>query len=355
MSRSYIYTMSALHGDREGIYYLRGNVITSIDDGRAVIKSAKAFGSVEAAYECLDAWRRLGFRGAPASPAAFFREMLGKMHREGRIKYRCIASVNNLLRRDLAGGWIEAFFRGEIKRPVYEYDLNRAYFAAQMPGVPGRLRPYVRGDRHFVALCRAVSGDFVPSPMLPRHSGRVVVTSEAIERLGLKVDIIDAVSYDALDVNLMPVYYELIDYLPARMFKRCQQAGWGVFVGGRGIVAERRVWDGKRKGTLRCIKRWQVQNRAQNMVWAALIMQRVTCQLAEAVATYGGLSVYIDSVLTTERIPTGDMPGEWKLEDEMPRGAYIRAPKFYDSLPAKPDLFAWKKHAGLPAPIASFL
>lgn len=319
-----------------------------VREEKCTVKSAKGFGdSIELAELALSHWRRLGFRGSPASAASFTREMFIKLKREKVIQSRCKASANNMLRNFFTGGWIESTTRGYVFDPIYHYDINKAYLYAAKAGLPSRLYPYTPGSNPlgFVAVMKVTS----PTNKLPNFFRKyeddigMLVTSEEIEEYGIKGKILWGVQYYDLDVNLEHVISSL-ESLPHKLWKRCTQSYWGMFASYSGIDIENFNTGEERK----------LWNRNQNITWASLIVRRVALEVYKAMRECDGVSCFVDSVLTTKPLPdskVGDSVGQWKLEGFYDKGILIDAAGVWHPLPfrKKSDITnkrRWKKHAG---------
>jgi hypothetical protein len=77
-------------------------------------------------------------------------------------------------------------------------------------------------------------------------------------------------------------------------------------------------------------KSWQLPNMALNVPWAHLIVSRVKMRLWEF--SKKALHVYVDSVITSETLPTGNDLGDWRLEKTYNEGVFIRGPGQYGAL-----------------------
>lgn len=315
---------------------------------KCVIKSARGFGnSVVLAYDALKEWRELGFRGAPYSCASFTREMFMRHKRAGKIKSRCVASANNMLRPYFTGGWVESTARGYCFDPIYHYDINSAYMHAASLGLPARLYPYTGNpdSMGYVAVME-IEGktDHLPNFLSKFDDDNgILVTSEDVKRYNLRGRILWGVEYFDLDVDVLPILEDL-SHLPRSIFKRCTQSFWGMFASFSGVDIEDYETGEERK----------LWNRNQNIVWASLIVRRVAGIVYDAMVDFNGVSCYVDSVLTEKPLSgsmIGSEVGQWKLEGVYEKGILIDAAGVWHPLPfvSKAEITnkrRWKKHAG---------
>lgn len=316
------------------------------EDFMAVVKNADGFNnSLATAYEALDHWKRRGYKGSPYSAASFARAEFEKLKRQKKMKNRVCASVNNILRDKFTGAWIEATCRGYVLDEVYHYDINSAYLAAALKGLPAAYYPYTgKGDPLGYVVEMLIESSEKELPNFLERPGTHILTSEEIEYYGIRGFVFKGVQYHDLSINLADVLYELTD-LPPDLFKRCTQAFWGMFASTSGIDVEY-MSDSENR------KMW---NRRQNIGWAALITRRVAMEVHRIFVRYGGFQCFVDSVLCTREIPEEEInsdTGGWKLVDKYKYGVYLKAPGVWDALEsrgAKPnaDPSNWKKHSGI--------
>lgn len=342
--------VKSFHGSVNIICKKTGVVSTD----RATLKSAEGFGNnIERAYTALNHWRKLGYRGSPASMASFTREKFRHKKNKGEIVSRCNASANNILRPYFTGGWIETpeESKGSVHAKVYHYDINKAYLSAAGGGLPSRLDPF-NGDPAalgYVALMR-IKGDVshLPNFLQPfLNDDLTLVTSEDVKAYNLKGTIVKGVQYYDLDVDLLPVISELEPALPYDLWKKCTQTFWGMFCSSSGLdivdyetKTERKLW-----------------NRNQNIAWASIIVRRVAKMVYDAWVNYDGISCFVDSVFTLSPLPeslVGEGVGKWKLEGEYDKGIYLAGSGVWHPLPFNSrrhflDKSLWKKHSGFQA------
>jgi hypothetical protein len=80
-------------------------------------------------------------------------------------------------------------------------------------------------------------------------------------------------------------------------------------------------------------KTWELPNPALNIPWAHLIVSRVRMRLWENSSK--AVHVFIDSVITTDTLRTGDALGDWRLEKTYQDGVIIRGPGQYGAMGAE--------------------
>lgn len=307
-------------------------------EGNIVVKSASGFnGSLDDCYEALSYWKASGKKGAPSSPASFFRHAF-MLEKKRELSTRVSASSNSM-RKHLSGGWIEAFMSGYNYSRIYHYDINRAYLGAIGKGLPSRTYPYTPKMPGFVVLAKNVKGDDLPGFFQSKNG--VIITSEDLDTFPIEsFDVVTGVSFRDFDVNLNPTVYNCSE-LPPRLFKRITQAFWGVFAMRDPVEVE------YRNGNSRLM-----HNYLQNVVWAQLIIRRVAAQVYKAAVGKNPVAVFVDSVLMEEPIAPdliGEDPGTWKHVDTYDRGIYIVNPGMWHPLPFNPKTLPpvlWKKHMG---------
>jgi hypothetical protein len=323
----------------DGVLWKAGGLITSVREGTSTQKNWSGFGGEEKAREALACWQSLGWKGAPMSAASFFREMFGQMKRKGQIKSAMNATANHFASKGFYGGWIEVLQKGSCMGPLFHYDLNSAYLWAGGQGLPLMIRAYNPGDKNFMVLARIKSAkEYIPKSMRVREL--VLLTNEDIEYYGIDAEIMRGVSWEEARWGPDDVLSELIDHVPFWLFKKMTQSYWGVWAARKPIVAQ-----SFKGGVLQ--REWELRNRFQNLIWAQLIISRVTRHVHQE-ARKGCRLIYVDSVLLDVEIETGSRIGDWKPVETFPRGVFIRAPGVWARYPdqARRSVAYWYKHAG---------
>ncbi len=355
------YTQEIVKKPESGIIYRAGSRITSLR-GRTeyldtvtgetgvcdTLKSASGFGTNERAYEALEAWRRLGFKGAPASSTSFYREMYARLRRRGVIGAATQATANNLVSSAFYGGWIEVMQPGRVHGPIYHYDVNSAYLWAGGAGLPKTIHPYDPSDPHYMVLAWITkAGEELPGMMerQRRQLKPVLLTSEDVDHYSLEIDVYRGVSWREQDFKPDYVLEELAGEIPFWLLKRCTQSYWGLWAARKPIVVEK-LHGGEVEKT------WTLKNRFQHLVWAQIIISRIV-RLVHSEARRDARLVYVDSILTGEEVATSERIGGWRLEEEFPKGVLIQAPGVWDRWPdaQRRRVDQWHRHAGYATPV----
>mgnify|MGYP001283799170 CR=1 FL=1 len=338
MSTPVFYLEDRLEEPIDGQAWRVGFSITTVKSDGALFKSATPFGSVDEAYECLYIWKQLGYKGAPSSPASFFRKTLFQMKNEGKVRFRPRAFANRLAGGTyLRAGWQEAA-PGFWRRKVYHYDINKAYYWAGRQGLPIDLKPYQPGDRPAV-VCMDVRGARAELPRLFDRE-RLLVTTEDIDLYGLEGRVIDGVTWSTEDAVLDPVFDRLKKILPPYSYKVCTQSYWGMFAVQKPVVMESYKDD-------RRVRTTKLPMYGQHMPWAVVIVNRIVRKVYRAWIAHRAIRCFVDSVLCLDPMDTGDKPGQWSLEGEYPKGVYIESPGTWTELPRPRNYLEWTKHAGI--------
>ena len=335
-----VYVPGEIEIDGPGTYFFSGDKVTTKTHKGITTKSAAGFNnSVVIARECLDYWRSLGFSGAPYSPASFWREVWNREKRRGNLSTKTNASVNNMFRDYLAGGWIETRKKGACIGRHYQYDINKAYLWAGGLGLPRRFFPYQKGDKNYVVLMEMKTAkEDLPNRF--SYYPRTIVTNEDVEYYGITGKVIHGVSFKDYSLNPNELLFELTD-MEEGSFKRLTQSYWGVWAMGKPIRCQ------SISAGLDVKNEWYLKNRLQNIVYASIIINRVVRKV-HSVMKEGGVSCFVDSVITPNELYTTDEIVGWKLEHTFDRGVYILAPGVLHEYPEMrtTKINHWLKHAG---------
>lgn len=259
---------------------------------------------------------------APSSPAGLIREAAPEWYRPTTYTSEGWARVY------LRGGWQEASVRGVIAGPHRLYDLRRAYrWALTAAELPDRRTMTVARQWHptWPGL-HLVDLDPWPAAPWPLRDGglQLVETPEDVVRYGpppVRRWIQGTYWHRTIPATALG---ERID---STGVAACARSYWGTWVA---TTPTTRTYH---TGTVTSLR-----PRGTDAVRGHLIMARVRRRLAEQQAPYK----YVDSVITTHPLATGDGPGDWRLVREYPDGVWIGWPGAYGPPGARPD-----RHAGL--------
>jgi len=340
-------------GNFTGCVYKRKGSISTVETRDKVIKSARSFETVERAERAYESFKKLGISGAPSSPSTVFRKVLAHHIDKGDVPHPWTARPDDL-NFDSSGAcwlWIERAVPKDtgVKGPVYHYDINQAFWSATKKGLPIKFFPYDRRDENYVA--RVVIKD--AEKELPhfyekslKEDRECLVTGKDVRHFGLNIELKDAVSYVDDYVDYTPVYKTISEYFGPWVAKRARQQSWGTFVMKHDGVKGVRYEDGVTE------KEWGLKNRFQNRLWGVIITRRIIRKVHRAVTENEGLSCFVDSVLSMDKVSTGEAPGEWRHEGKYDNGIYIKTPGIWDTLPrsTKTPSSKWKRHSGIKPP-----
>lgn len=203
-----------------------------------------------------------------------------------------------------------AYEIGRIAGTVYHYDLNSAYRWSASEGLP-HLKTAVRvlrvEDPWDIALVDLADP-------LPYRDRTELVTLTSAEQLQYCPRII-RYYYGWRFRKWIPFgeLFAVLDTAFPSTVKKIGRAFWGRWNTRQAV--EMVSWgSGKAKGTL-------LHNPYFNPIWTHYLISRVT---ARCLAVPDVLHVSHDSILTRERLPTGDAIGEWRCEHEMQRCHIVR-------------------------------
>ena len=321
-----------------GRRWKRKGSVTSVYANGILHKSAKSFKSISQAYEIAEICKEKGLSGYPSSPASIFTKVLGECVDVGMIPHPK-RSNSEFLHTDGQWLWIEKRLSGRYSDPVYYMDLNRAFLWGAKRGLPSETVPY-DGHERYVGLLN-VSSAKKDLPNTLKRKGHVMVSHEDVKYYGLDGEWKTRVGFENLDVDLSPIFEIIKDWFGDWVEKKCTQMYWGIFAVGDGTTMET-YEDGELKTES------TTGSRFRSPVWATLITHRVMRRV-HGVMENGGLSCFVDSVLSPYKVRTGEKPGTWSCDFELEKGVYIEAPGIWDSMPRttlKPTP-AWKRHSGI--------
>jgi hypothetical protein len=323
-----------------------GGKVSTIETPDKVIKDARGFGRVGRAEKCLSVYREQGWSGAPASPSSCFSKILEEAIGDGSVP-RPRQALPERLRVDTSGVcylWIEQTVpRGPICSKVFHYDINEAFWSATSKGLPVRFYPYRSGDDRWVGRVE-IKGAAQDLPWWWEKRDTAIITGTDVRYYGLDVDVLDAVTYEDLSVDLTPLMKRAHDLFGSWVAKRIRQQSWGLFAMREGAVQSEIIDEDGETQT-----EWESSNRWRCHPWAIIITRRVMRSVHRAISEGEGVSCFVDSVLARNPLPTGSAPGTWRHEGTYDRGVYLFTPGVWDTRPrsTKRPSHRWKRHAGI--------
>ncbi|OLD88148.1 MAG: hypothetical protein AUG85_05455 [Gemmatimonadetes bacterium 13_1_20CM_4_66_11] len=213
------------------------------------------------------------------------------------------------------GGWERLMFQGgEYAAPIFLYDMNKAYRWSASVGMPD-LSTAHRTKSFYAPHAIYLATNIKPFFPFANRNSTVILTSEERDAYGCdSATVLKGVAFrDTIDIT--PVFEDIDAAFPS-VSKRIGQAFWGTWNSHR-VVQQVGMLSGKMH---------ELRNLYYNPIWAAFVTGRVKmrCWHWRNIT----LRVYCDSIMTTEPIPTGSDPGEWKLVREYPSGLRFHGARF---------------------------
>lgn len=247
----------------------------------------------------------------PGSYADVFHEL----YKSPRVAW----SVNAQLAPCMAGGWQEAKRIGVHHGRFYKYDMCSAYLWAATLGLPD-VRTYTRSlhpatERH-PGVYRVKLVRTNPIAPFPFNQGmECIATAEEIETYNLEIaSVVDGVIWKRT-IDTAPI----IDTIKqTSTWKLAARAYWGRWAQIQQIECVSKT------------NRWVLPNITLNIPWAHMIVSRVKMRLWRSAGQ--AVHVFVDSIITPERLSTGPELGDWRLERTYLTGVRIRGPGQYGSL-----------------------
>lgn len=228
------------------------------------------------------------------------------------------------------GGWESTYFRGTWDKPAYLYDLNSAYRWAASCGLPDVNSAYpTKSWRHAEGIWLA----HVPFNRIPyaRAGGLMMVTHEERDAYALHdATVVYGFAFRrTLDVKHV---FDRVEQRFPSSAKKITRAFWGMW--NTDLAPEQYSWKNGEKCRL-------LRNPFYNPIWSAFITSRVKMRLAHW--SQHALTIYVDALIMKEPIiPTGPGLGEFRLQQEFPRGLWIKWAGHWG------DDSGAIKHAGVP-------
>lgn len=279
--------------------------------GGTFAKSLNGFADHQEESSFMELLREYESYGVPRPSG--YADVFHEQYKSPRVRW----SLNSVLAPAVAGGWQAALVPGVHRGTFYKYDMKSAYLWASLLGMPDtktyhRSRtPWKKNDGVFrIKLVRPAKS--APFPFC--QARECLATNLEIETYNLEIrEVIDGVTWTGLR--------DSDDILKAvqtvSTWKQAARAHWG-------------RWGQSQK--IECHangKTWNLPNVALNIPWAHLVISRVKMRLWEF--SNNAVHVFIDSVITSEKLPTGRNLGDWRLEKTYD-GIFIRGPGQYGAL-----------------------
>ena len=242
----------------------------------------------------------------PSGDADVFHEQF----RAPGVNYTCTLD----LAPGLVGGWQDALSVGIHRGAHYRYDMRSAYLWAGSLGLPD-VRTYRHASYigHEPGLFRVRLERIVPNAPYPfNRTTRVMATTDEIELYSLPVaEVLTGVTWR----RLVDPYPMLEAVAAVTTWKQAGRSYWGRWGQVERVSCHTRA------------KSWELPSLTANIPYAHLIVSRVRSKLWTHAGK--GVHVFVDSVITPERLKTGDDLGDWKLEKVYPDGVQVRGPGWY--------------------------
>ena len=212
-------------------------------------------------------------------------------------------SVIARLRGKSWGGWEAAFSRGNYPGRTWLYDLNKAYRWSACEGLPDMRTAFAVLDDPWDRARYGVYCVLLDDAALPyiRSQYPVWITSEELSRVRTRpLCYYGGVGFRKM-VDLRAAFTELDRRFPTAT-GRVSRAFWGMWNATTG--PEQVSWKRGEKSR-------ELPNPFYNPIWALVVTSRIKLRLMEYQPTM--LHCFVDSMLSTVEVPTGEAPGEWKL------------------------------------------
>lgn len=228
-------------------------------------------------------------------------------------------SINAFLAPAMAGGW-QAAIRPGVHRGVYHrYDMRSAYLWAATLGMPdastyaNSVTPW-RNKHDGLYRIRLLE----PNPSAPfpfNFAHECIASNLEIETYSLRVgEVLDGVTWKRT-LSPEPIVSAVRKFSQWKLAARCFWGRWGQSM----------------KMTCHANgKTWTLPNTALNIPWAHAIISRVKMRLWEY--SKNSLHVFVDSVITSDKLPCGESIGDWRHEQTYEYGVIVRGPGQYGAL-----------------------
>lgn len=306
-----------------------GKTVSIMLDSGAVVKPMDAFDNkhTETENSFTEFLRECAELRCPR-PASYASVFHAQFHSPTILK-----SYNYPLAPYMTGAWQAHKGAGSYRGRYNKYDLNSAYLWASTLGLP---RPAsFRTAHHIGKLPGLFLVEYVPKLGLPYPlnigtngfgvAGAALVSTEEINAYDLHVTrVIYGVTWSDY------IYPDAITSTVARASfgKQMSRAFWGRWCSTVDLECHSKK------------KSWYMPNRMLNIPWAHLLVSRVKMRCWDVSAN--AVHVFVDSVITTDTLPTGTKIGDWRLDAEYNEGVKVRRAGFYG--PVNGD---WDRMSGI--------
>ena len=311
------------HADALRSWSVAGRLTSLQMPGRGMVKSIDRFAThhVESEDAFAELLRECAFYNCPRPTS--YSSVFHAQYRSPRVRW----SLHAPLLENFAGGWQQARQTGFLPGRWIQYDLNSAYLWAVSLGLPNVQS--MRVSRHIgrwpgiyaLELVRADSS--LPYPF---NLSRYVNASTAeIDRYALPIARILGGVIWSDEIDGAPILDTIRQFTFA---KEVARSFWGRWCS----TVPVECWTASGKS-------WELRNPIQNFAWAHLIIARVKARVYEQ--GVNAAHVFVDSVITTDTLPTGNGLGEWRKEREYD-GLRIKHAGYYG------DARSWARTSGSP-------
>ncbi len=282
--------------------------------GNRYAKSLKPFTSHETEPEFRELLAEYAEHNVPRPSG--YADVFHEKFRSPRVSW----SVNAMLAPAMAGGWQASLKPGRHPGTFYRYDMRSAYLWAATLGLPDTrtyrhsLSPWKNANRDGIYRIKVLR----PTPGAPFPFDRAMeclASNLEIETYGLPVaEVIDGVTWKrSIEPN------ELLRAINAvSTWKLAGRSYWGRWAQSTRVMCHSAT------------KKWSLPSVTLNIPWAHAIVSRVKMRLWENASN--AVHVFVDSVITTDKLRTGDSLGDWRLEKTYHNGVNIKLPGQYGAL-----------------------
>ncbi len=230
----------------------------------------------------------------------------------------------------IRGGWQAALKPGNHSGVWYQYDLRSAYYGALLAGLPDPRSFRVTRVLGPAGVFRVRLGEGgrkgLPYPF--DLESEVIASWDEIQTYGLPVaEVITGVRWTR-DYDTRPIIHACDRWTFAKAARR---SFWGTWASDQGVVCH------SASGSA-----WSPLAPRPHPIWAHLILSRVRCQVWQDSGR--ACHVFVDSLITRDRLRTGDGPGEWKHVQTYESGVRVGGAGQYG-----PSRGPWDRWAGVSA------